>query len=337
MTDNDTPQLLQRLRTFYQQCTQTAYDAGEKALVLLKRISERMPARLHRVFRVLRRAYITYIDKRATQASASLAYYALFSLFPLLLVLISLGSVFLKTEDVQTQIVSLVVELIPTAGDLVAQNIQQVLESRGAVSIAAVLSLLWSATGFFVGLMRNVERAWDGVKRRSIIRSRLVAVVGIVALGLVLYLMMMGSTILNLISGLNIPGIDQLKEMSPLWKALFSRVLQIIILVLAMASLYHWVPRQRPTWTAVLTSTVLVSAAIFGTTVIYRWYLNSGLSRYSLVYGSLGTIIGLMVWIYTCCIIILFGAHLCSAIDRELNLRPATQHPAEIEKANSSI
>jgi membrane protein len=46
----------------------------------------------------------------------------------------------------------------------------------------------------------------------------------------------------------------------------------------------------------------------------FTWFLSSGLASYQLVYGSLGTVVALMVWIYVGSSIILFGAHLSAAI-----------------------
>jgi membrane protein len=46
----------------------------------------------------------------------------------------------------------------------------------------------------------------------------------------------------------------------------------------------------------------------------FAWYLSSGLARHHLVYGSLGAVVALMLWIYLSSLIILFGAHIGAAI-----------------------
>ena len=46
----------------------------------------------------------------------------------------------------------------------------------------------------------------------------------------------------------------------------------------------------------------------------FGWFLSSGLVRHQLVYGSLGTVVALMLWIYLSSLITLFGAHLSAAI-----------------------
>ncbi len=46
----------------------------------------------------------------------------------------------------------------------------------------------------------------------------------------------------------------------------------------------------------------------------FAWYLSSGLSQYQLVYGSLGTIVALLFWVYLTGTIVLIGAHLTASI-----------------------
>jgi membrane protein len=49
----------------------------------------------------------------------------------------------------------------------------------------------------------------------------------------------------------------------------------------------------------------------------FSWYIHSGFSRYEFVYGSLNTIVVLLLWIYIISMITLFGAHLCAAIPQD--------------------
>ncbi len=67
-----------------------------------------------------------------------------------------------------------------------------------------------------------------------------------------------------------------------------------------------------------LTGAVVVTFLWQVITTAFSAYLSSGLARYDIVYGSLGKMIALLVWIYFTSWIILFGAHLTSSIDRHI-------------------
>ena len=71
--------------------------------------------------------------------------------------------------------------------------------------------------------------------------------------------------------------------------------------------IYHFaVPRTRP-WHLVLPGAVLATALWFPATVLFGWYLGR-FSTYSLMYGSVGMAIALLVWLYIISVIILVGA-----------------------------
>jgi membrane protein len=78
--------------------------------------------------------------------------------------------------------------------------------------------------------------------------------------------------------------------------------------------MYQWIPKAlvKPSeafWGA--TFAIILTELI---TVIMNWYLSSQWVRYELIYGSLGRIIALMLWIYFSSYVILFGAHISSAV-----------------------
>ena len=78
--------------------------------------------------------------------------------------------------------------------------------------------------------------------------------------------------------------------------------------------MYQWIPKAyvKPSeafWGA--TFAILLTEDI---TVIMNWYITSQWVRYELIYGSLGRIIALLLWIYFSSYVILFGAHISSAV-----------------------
>ena len=64
-------------------------------------------------------------------------------------------------------------------------------------------------------------------------------------------------------------------------------------------------PRGKPR-PPILTGAVLASAAMVGASVLFSWFIGLS-SRYSLIYGSLASVIILLVWLYLCGNIIILG------------------------------
>jgi membrane protein len=83
---------------------------------------------------------------------------------------------------------------------------------------------------------------------------------------------------------------------------------------LTFLGLYRWVPEAKVQWSAAFWGALVASIAWEVAKRGIVWYLSSGLARYRLVYGSLATVVVLMLWIYVSAWIALFGAHLSAAV-----------------------
>jgi membrane protein len=106
-----------------------------------------------------------------------------------------------------------------------------------------------------------------------------------------------------------------------LWPIISTLVPWLFTLVLFVA-LYRWVPNTQVPRAAALWPAVIVSAVWQIGASIFSWYVSSGLAPYQVVYGSLGTIVALIFWIYLSSWLILFGAHLGAAISANAQEAP---------------
>ena len=255
-------------------------------------------------------------EARGSEAAASMAYYALFSLFPLMLALVAGGSYLLDRQQVFQQVVEMVSNAFPISQNLIEENLRQVLEMRGAVGIIGLVVALWSASGVFTILTRNVNRAWTEAPPRGLLQSRLVALGMVGTLAILLVLSLLLSTGLNVLSRLRVPllELESLYD-TPLWTALSDLVPWFLIFLLFLA-LYRWVPSVEVKWSAAFWA-ALVAALVWEVVAnAFAWYVGSGLAPYRIVYGSLGTVVALLFWIYLSGWIIIFGAHLSAAVAR---------------------
>jgi membrane protein len=266
------------------------------------------------VLGVLKDALQRFGDARASQAAAGMAYYALFSLFPLLLSLVAAGSFILESEEAYRQAVGLVKEAIPISQELIEGNFQQVLRLRGPVGVVGLIGSLWSASGFFTTLAYHINRAWPEAELRNFFERRLVALGMVGSLAGLLALSLVLSAALNLLPRLQVPlwgGVSVYE--TPLWAVLSNFVPWLFTLSLFLG-LYLWVPNAPVERSAALWGALIAAVAWEVAANAFAWYLSSGLARYRVVYGSLGTVVALMLWIYISSWIILFGAHLSAAI-----------------------
>ncbi len=252
----------------------------------------------------------------ASEAAASITFYAIFSLFPFLLALIVGGSFVLQSEQVQQWVLEVVADILPVAERLIERNIHAVLGRRGAVGLIALIGLVWSATGVLMVLARNINRAWPEAKLRSFVEDRLMALGMITGLAVLLVISLVSNTIFNVLARFSIPiGGGVVMNEIPLWAMLLSTVPRLFTF-LAFLGLYRWVPNTKVRWSEAFWGALIATPAGEIATNSFSWYLSSGVVRYELIYGSLGTVVALMLWIYISVLIALFGAHLSAAVTR---------------------
>ncbi|MBN1661798.1 MAG: YihY/virulence factor BrkB family protein [Anaerolineae bacterium] len=265
---------------------------------------------------IVRTALSSFQHERGSEAAASLAYYALFSIFPLVLFMIGLGSLLIDKESAFRHTVQILNEAIPAPTDLITENVREVLALRGSVTLVSLAALLWSATRFFDALTQNIDRAWPQAGERAFVKTRLIGmgmVTGMAILMLVSFLLTAAARYLAR-AQLPLGGLDGALYGSLAWRIGASFSPWFVTLVLFLL-LYRWVPNAKVRtraafWGALVAATVWQLAASG-----FAWYV-SNVGRYRLIYGSLGAIIILMVWVYLAAWITLFGAHLTAAVGK---------------------
>lgn len=267
----------------------------------------------------------SFSKARASQAAASMAYYAFFSLFPLLLVLIAIGSFFLASDRIYAKIMELIGDAFPVSQQLIYDTLQRVIAGRGPMGLIGILGLFWAASGVFTTLTHNINLAHTHARRRNFIQARLYGFGMIVALAIFFYMSFIVDATTNVLSTWRIPLISDISIYDTRLWAWISNYIPWLFTFGLFIILYRWAPTVRSAWRAVFWSAAFAATGWKLATDIFSWYLIQGLVRYELVYGSLGTVVALLFLIYVIGLIILFGAHLCAAIDLWLKTRNKNQ------------
>jgi len=285
----------------------------------LRAIYEWLNDHTHGAVRILRIAIYNYGESNATQAAAGMAYYGFFSLFPLLLFLILGASYVLEVQSAYDYVIENVYRVLPTAQNLIDANLQQVLNSRGAVGLLGLTGFLWSSTSFFSILTRNINRANPNSTNRGFFEDRVVALGMIGLLALLLGLSLLSNTITGLLPKMDILSIRGIPiHETMVWRYIIKLVPYFITLLLLIA-LYRYIPKEKVGWQGVLIAAPLAALLWQGVTKIFTWLLQGGLVQYELIYGSLGTLASLLFWLYLISLITIFGAHLSAVIDLKIS------------------
>lgn len=267
---------------------------------------------------VIWRALIKYDETDGEQRAASFAYYAFFALFPLVVLLITVFTSFLGNREEATQrITSAVQQYLPidqTASTQIIRTIQGVVQSRGSAGLIAFAVLAWSALRFFQALVRGVNRAW-GTKEYSWWRLPIKNLFMTAILASAMLLGIVFPAIINNIEYLYWKHSWEFGLDFKFFKDFFA-ILRLIVAPLVLfygfAMFYKFAPQRRTTFREVWGAALGVTLGLNVLKHVFVLYtLNIG--NFNALYGTLGSIVALLMWIYLSGSLIILGGCLSAA------------------------
>jgi membrane protein len=174
--------------------------------------------------------------------------------------------------------------------------------------ISTSLLTIWTASGVIISWMEGFRRAYQLPKTWGLLKERMIAISLVLMTGLPLtfstILVAFGTRIETRI----LFHIDH--ELGPIvflaW-VVMRWAIAILTSIAVIALIYHnAVPRTQP-WHTVIPGAALATAMWLGATALFGWYLQS-YADYSIIYGSLGVSIALLVWMYLISLVVLIGS-----------------------------
>jgi membrane protein len=243
----------------------------------------------------------------ASTLAAALSYYAFMCLFPLLLGLIAILGLFLPSQNLQNALLDYVGNNLPSSADLVKQTISDVIRLRGALGLISIITLLWSGSSLFSAVSHAINRAWNVGKERSFFINKARE------LGMALSLGMLFLVSLAVTAVFSILAQGQFSDASFLI-SLGSYALTFILTLGIFLLLYKYIPNTGTEWRFVWPGAVVATVLFEIARHFFAFYIEH-FGSYQLIYGSLGAIVILLVWIYYSAFIMLLGAEVCSELN----------------------
>lgn len=258
----------------------------------------------------------TYGRLGVSRAAASLAYFLILTLFPLLVcVNFFIGLLELDPEAVFSALdpllpresLSIILEYLTYVSGIPQSQSTPLL-------LASLFTILLSASAGLRTLLKTMDELYQ-VRHVSSLRRVAVSVILSLLFLLTIYLSIVviftGDWFFQVLEERLPPPLAELiplRLLSQLWGWLRYLLLFFCVLLLVLAVYRMGTPPPLRREKKVLRLTALLSAgALVACSVLFSWFIGMS-SRYSLVYGSLASLIILLVWLYFCGNILLVGA-----------------------------
>jgi len=248
-------------------------------------------------------------EDRILLIAAGVTYYLLLALFPALAAFVSLYGIFADPATVADHI-ALLQGVLPSAGiaiieqqlDSLASQDQQALGIGFAIGLAVAL---WSTNGGVKSLFEAMNIAYDETEKRGFIRLNLLSL----AFTLGAILITIGFILIIGVIPAVLAYLNLTRQAEQMIEILRWPVLLIMILT-GIALLYRFGPsRERAKWRWLSWGAVFATLVWLAASWAFSFYLQN-FADYNATYGSLGAIIGLMVWIWISVTVLIIGAEI---------------------------
>lgn len=236
--------------------------------------------------------------------ASMLTIYLLLSIFPLVIVLTEVLS---RTTLNNPGPFAYWINLLPASVFSTIESIATELVGNQDTTIipTALIITLWSASRGILAIIKALNKAYNVKESRGYIRLRLLAfsyTIGLVVLiVLVLFLIVFGNTLLSLI-----PDFIQLPDTFSILIDALRYLLSVVFSFMFFVSLYNLCPSEKVGFIKVMPGALVASLGLIGISSAFSFYVNR-ISNLSYLYGSLTSVVILILWLFVVSVIIMVG------------------------------
>lgn len=244
-----------------------------------------------------------YGDDGGNQLAAAMTYFGFLSLFPLILLVLSAAGFLLANDpDAQAEVASRAAGAVPGIGPLIGENIDALVNSRSGAGIAGLVGLVLSGTGLTNSAGYALGRIYRRPLAEGLVGQRLWALGSTGALGL---LALAGVAASGIVGGTGATG--ALGAGLAVAAFLVSAALDVVLFLFAYRLL---AAGSGPAFSLLWPGAVLAGAGWTALKVAGTWYATRTVANASEVYGTFGSVIGILAILYLASRLFLYGAEL---------------------------
>jgi membrane protein len=265
--------------------------------------------------RILANVYDEVTRDNVTIMAAGVAFWTFLSIFPGMSALISIYGLVADPAVIATQVASLAGILPSSSLDLLDEQLHRLIgappQALGLGLLISLLLALWYAMSGTGTLMQALTVAYEEQDTRGILAYYAQSAALTIAIA-----------VFGLLSLLLVAIVPAVLEWLPLpsdARSLIGLVrwpILAVSMILALGIIYRFAPgRRHPRWHLLSAGTILAAILWLAGSAGFSYYV-ANVASYDKTYGSLGTVVVLLMWLYLSSLIVLLGAELNSEIEK---------------------
>ena len=268
---------------------------------------------------------------------AELAFWSVLAVFPFAIFLLTVIG-FIPLHGIDAQLTTYLYQVMPKdAAALIDQTVHEIIgKQRGGLLIISFLGALWSASGGISSTITALNRAYDVHETRPFWKVKLVSLActaaGAVAIVIAVSSLMIGPEFVRKVT--DIFGLG--KAFDVVWR--WARFPVIVAsLATMLAALYYFLPNVKQKFRIISPGSVIAIALWILASLGFSFYV-SHFAAYAKTYGTLGTGVVLMMWIYISSVIMIVGGEINALLDvHVLQIEHTEREPGPVTKPDRGV
>ncbi len=259
------------------------------------------------VYKYIGQLISRYKDDDLASMSAQITYYLILAFFPFLFFLINLLS-FTPFSD-KLLITNFSIILPNDTAILIKNTLVQTVQAKSkTILLLGMLGCLWAASQGMASIIRGLNNSYGVKESRNFIRLNFIALMSTIGLT-VMIIFSFFMIVFGRIVGAYVFGLIGAKT---LFYSIWSFLRYSISLTLMLATfylMYKYLPNRKLTFNNIMVGTIFATFGWVSASLLFSFYVNS-FANYEIIYGSLGGVFALIIWLYISTLIILLGGEL---------------------------
>ena len=268
-----------------------------------------------RALLTLWRACVEMIDDRGHRDAAQIAFFGVLSFVPLSMLLVGGFGLIFDDAEVRERTIKAVFDNVPLAQDAdrpkLESTVNDALDGAGSLGPISVIVLLAAATGVMGALRHSINQAWDIEARPAIWRRKLLDLALVSGVTIVLVF----SVSLTAARTAQRGAEDEAGWFAALLLDVMGDLLPFVFTALVILFLYRVTPFPRPKVREIWPGAVVAAALISIVRGALDFYFEH-LANLGALYGSLGALMALLLFVYAASLVVVFGAEYASEWSR---------------------
>ena len=248
--------------------------------------------------------------------AAQIAFYAMLGLFPFMIFILSVISLFPVGQSLQPKLLeSLAEQMPPEAAGYVTNIVMDLLpqQNQGLLSFG-LLASLWGASMAIGALITTINRAYNIRPRRNIVQQKILSIFLTLALSglwlIAMIIILVGPSFTQQIY----EWIGIASPTNTFWTSV-RLPMAFLLNLTALSVLYYIAPEAKQKFRWILPGAVTSTTLWFGASQVFRMFL-ANFGQYNKTYGSLATVVILMIWLWISGLLFLLGAEINALMKR---------------------